>query len=196
MSVISSDATLQAHLPQFLLPKETALSTAQKITLASLAPRVVYVPATSGWVASVIMKGFLTRLRRALRLHRPEHQIVVALDAANQHSPSDALCHAARLQIRLLLIPARLTTADAGRNAYTWPWRDCHQGHSGGHHWQDGETACAQALPAQVRGWGHCHEVACTGEMYVRARHMLAACVVRLPRNKLSPGAMTSCICQ
>ena len=115
-------------------PKETALSTAQKITLASLAPRVVYVPATSGWVTSVIMKDLLTRPRRALRSHRPEHHIVVALDAANHHLPNDVLCHAARLQIHLLLIPARLTAADAGRNAYTWPWRVCHQGHSGGHH--------------------------------------------------------------
>jgi len=109
VSVISADPALQAHLPQFLLPKDAALSTAQKHMLANLAPPVVYVPATSGWVTSVIMKDLLTRLRRAVRVHRPDHHIVVALDAANQHISNDVLSHAARLQIHLLLIPARLT---------------------------------------------------------------------------------------
>ena len=54
-------------------------------------------------VTSIIMKDFLTRLRRALRLHRPEHHILVALDAASQHSPSDALFHAARFRYAYFL---------------------------------------------------------------------------------------------
>ena len=186
---------VRAHLPQLVLPKETALSSAEE-HVGESAPPVMYVPGTSGWVTSVTMKGFLTRLRCAARLRRPEHHIAVALDSDNEYLSKDVLCHAARLQIHLLLIPARLTAADARRNACTWPWRICHHGHSGGHQWQDGERACAQALPVLVRSWGRCHQVACTSEIYVHARHMMAACLVCLPRSGLSPGTMASCICQ
>ena len=75
---------MRAHLPQLLLPKETALSSAEE-HVGESAPPVMYVPGTSGWVTSVTMKGFLTRLRCAARLRRPEHHIAVALDSDNEY---------------------------------------------------------------------------------------------------------------
>ena len=109
VSVISADATLQRYVPQFILPKDASLSNMEKGMLLELPSPIHYVSGTGGWVTSVIMKGLLTVLRRAVRSVRPEHHIVVALDAANQHIAADVLAHAARLQVHLLLIPARMT---------------------------------------------------------------------------------------
>ena len=109
VSVISADATLQRCVPQFILPKDASLSNMEKGMLLELPSPIHYVSGTGGWVTSVIMKGLLTVLRRAVRSVRPEHHIVVALDAANQHIAADVLAHAARLQVHLLLIPARMT---------------------------------------------------------------------------------------
>ena len=100
---------MQPHLPQLLLPKDAALSRAEKHRLEALAPPLAWYQGTNGWVTAPVLCGILTRLRREIRAVRPGAGIVVVMDSASQHLAVSVLSHAARLQIRLVLVPARMT---------------------------------------------------------------------------------------
>ena len=85
MAAITSDGDLQAYLPQWVLPKDGGLSRAERARMGRLAPPIVFVPGTSGWVSVESLCPLLTQLRRVVRAHRPGHRLVVAWDAASQH---------------------------------------------------------------------------------------------------------------
>ena len=109
MAAITSDADLQPHLPQWVLPKDAALTRAERARMRALAEPLVFVPGTTGWVSAESLCPILTSLRRVVRQHRPGRRLLVVWDAASQHLNLVVLRHARRLGIQILLIPAGLT---------------------------------------------------------------------------------------
>ena len=109
VAAVTNDATLQPHLPQVILPKDASLTQAERASLAALAPPLLWMRDSNGWVTGQQMKDLLTLMRRAIVAQRPGFHILVVMDAANQHISNEVLSHAARLRITLLLVPSRLT---------------------------------------------------------------------------------------
>jgi len=109
VAAICNDATLQATLPQIILPRDQALSRVEKEALGGVAPPLTWLRGSAGWVSTRHMKTVLTMLRRSIHTMRPGCHILLVMDAASQHLAADVVAHAARLHIMILVLPARLT---------------------------------------------------------------------------------------
>ena len=109
VATISSDSALQSVMPQLVLAKDTALSAAERARLQALRAPMAWMEGAGGWVTGENFPAVLTAVRRALRVHRPHHHLVLILDCASQHLTDKVLAHAARLQLRLVFVPARVT---------------------------------------------------------------------------------------
>jgi hypothetical protein len=109
---ITNEASLQAKLPQILLPKDTTkvpLTAQEKLFLDQLPPPLSYLKGTTGWVNDTIMITIVSRIQRAVATHRPGAKLVFVADCAKQHLGNRFLNYMAQQNILPLLIPGGLT---------------------------------------------------------------------------------------
>ena len=111
VAFIANDAVLQRSLPQIFLPgsRRAPPSAAAQAKYADLPPPLEAMLGTGGWVNAHNLPHILTRLRRAVRTHRPGALLLLLMDSATQHLSTDVLRHAARLNIYILFVPGSLT---------------------------------------------------------------------------------------
>lgn len=101
---------IQPYLPQVFMPKDEALSVAERAKFAGLPLPLYWQQGTAGWVTSANLPQVLTRLRRAILQRAPHAHIVLVMDCATQHLSHDVLTHVSRLGIvHVVLVPANLT---------------------------------------------------------------------------------------
>ena len=112
MGCITNDNTLQAALPQVLLPNSPTgkVPAHEELLYEELEPPTVVWHGTNGWVNDHVMMKWFHLLQRTVRREKgAEVEIVLLLDSASQHLSRDVLAVAARLQLTLLFIPSCLT---------------------------------------------------------------------------------------
>ena len=112
---IVSDSALQPYLPQLILPRQRASSgeTAPKSlwpkSIGEIESDAIEVwPECGGWMKSKTLCRYMTCLRKIVNAHRPGSKLVLVYDSHPSHFAADALRHAAKLGIYVVIIPARL----------------------------------------------------------------------------------------
>lgn len=112
LACICNDAELQPHLPQVWLPRSDANkappASVRAVFTACGSPHEAWY-GTRGYTTQHVMRAWLTRLRRRVRQLRPGARIVVVMDVCPVHVAEKVLRHARRLDIAIVLVPARLT---------------------------------------------------------------------------------------
>ena len=112
MACVCSDADLQPHLPQIWLPRSDASkappASIRAVFTASGSPHEAWY-GTRGFATQQVMRAWLTRVRRKVRLLRPSARLVVVMDVCPVHVGESVLRHARRLGIEIVFVPARLT---------------------------------------------------------------------------------------
>jgi hypothetical protein len=112
IACVCSDASLQPHMPQIWLPltDPTRLPPAsmRAVFTASGAPHEAW-HGTKGFVTQRLLRAWLTRMHRRVRILRPKARIVVVMDVCPAHVAQPLLAAAARLGLILVFVPARLT---------------------------------------------------------------------------------------
>lgn len=100
MAAVCSHRDLQARV-QWILPKDAALSRAERARLPALRPPLVWLQGARGWVTSDSLCAILTSLRRFVRVERPDCDLVFLWDCASQHWAAAVLAHARRWRVPL-----------------------------------------------------------------------------------------------
>ena len=116
MAMLCNNETLQPHLPQIWLPKDTARKPMLNRTrhefelrLADKYPQQVW-GGTTGWMTAPLFSVVLRMVRQRVReVLGPHWLIVMIFDAAGAHSSESVLKLANELGMVLLLIPGQLT---------------------------------------------------------------------------------------
>lgn len=109
VAAIADDPEVHRRLPQILLPNTERMTRADRERLAAVAPPIVHLPGTKGWVTGEVFCGILTRIRRACREVHPDRPVILVMDSAPQHLSRQVLQHIARLGLFVVLVPACMT---------------------------------------------------------------------------------------
>ena len=112
MAAISSEPSLQKCLPQVLLPKTPAKKKPSLRLTSAISQAGDPVEAwhgSSGFANSLVVRHWLTRVRRKVHRARPQAQLVVAIDMCSTHKGLTVLRHARQLGLAVILVPARMT---------------------------------------------------------------------------------------
>ena len=112
LAAVCNDRDLQKFLPQVWLPRT------HTNRLPSAEVRAVFTDCgapqeawhgSQGFSTSRVVRAWLRRLHRKIKLHRPGSRLVVVLDVCPAHVAPDTLATARQLDIALAFVPARLT---------------------------------------------------------------------------------------
>ena len=109
---ICNDAEVQPLIPQLLFLKESLVSQQLYLDIkSSLPPTFVCLRQTKAWMNTDSMLQYITSLRRALAGELLRRKVILYLDMFKSHYNQRVLAAAARSQIHLCFLPAKLTWA-------------------------------------------------------------------------------------
>lgn len=109
---ICSDGDLQKFLPQVRLPRSKDGAVPSKHVISAFAaagaPQIAW-HGGQGWNTTQTMVWYLRELCKSVRLHRPGFAVVLVLDCCSVHISAQVLATAKRLDMHIVVIPARMT---------------------------------------------------------------------------------------
>jgi hypothetical protein len=106
---ICNNRECQPYIPQFLIPNKNITTQTEYNLMHNLRSPIMTIPDATGWVTKDLMPFIITSLRRGVHQWRHDATMILVMDAASQHLSHDVLCHAARLGVMLVSIPAGCT---------------------------------------------------------------------------------------
>ena len=110
IAFVSSEPSLQKHLPQILLGNKHQLAQKLRRRIAHKDfGKLLIWSAPSAWVSHPIMSRILETLSASLRDFSAGRHFVLVLDCARCHISADLVNKATRLHLWMLFIPAKLT---------------------------------------------------------------------------------------
>ena len=109
LASITSDAEVQARLPQVLIGNERQLSAATMRNLTGLPENIHVWRCKSAWNSHALMRRYLSLLASSLGSVLKDRYVILILDVARCHLHPTILPHAKRCGIRLCYIPASMT---------------------------------------------------------------------------------------
>jgi len=108
---ITNCPEFQKVLPQILLPKSNKQDVPKKSLEAyeALPDPIETWTGSSGWTNGQLIREYITTMRRAINKVDKRYHIVLLMDDASQHVADEVLAHANRLNVKLLIVPAKCT---------------------------------------------------------------------------------------
>lgn len=110
LASVASDATVQAQLPQVLLGNEHAFTLQVLRSIGSTVGNVTLWRQKSAWNSHSTMRKWLTLLAKALGPLVEARYVIVVVDVHPSHIDTSIFLHARRCGVRLVYIPAKLTS--------------------------------------------------------------------------------------
>ena len=110
MAATTNDLTLQADLPQVLLPNITGHKQKWRDSpsLAAAPKHIQVFKDTNGWSTADSMKTYFKALRAYLK-KKGKKQVVIMMDCHPSHYAFSTLNYCTKLKWKVLLVPSRLT---------------------------------------------------------------------------------------
>ena len=100
---------LQAHLPQFILPNHERLRPSEREALENLVAPMQWIRNGNGWLKSEDLTTCISQIRRVVRTHCPNRELVLLMDAAPTHFAQGVVSHCSKLNVLVVFFPAKLT---------------------------------------------------------------------------------------
>lgn len=110
LACITHDAAIQAQLPQVLLGNEHVFTLQLLQDVGTEVGKVFLWRQKSSWNCHATMRKWLSLLAKALGPVVQERYVIVVLDVHPSHIHSSIFLHARRCGLRLVYIPAKLTS--------------------------------------------------------------------------------------
>lgn len=111
LTFLTHKTHIQPKLPQIILGNKHQLSVSMLKQLQPHTPKQFYVwREESSWVNHAVVRRVLSLLSQCLQEFKDTHQIIFVLDCAKCHIHPTVFQLASRLQIKLLFVPAKLTS--------------------------------------------------------------------------------------